>query len=1022
MPEQRSSDIEQPGGAARPQDVRATLVNVELVKAWLWSSLVWLTLFPLVGLLVSIKFHYPDFLGETSWLTFGRLRPVHVNGVIFGAFSAPVLGLLYYLVPRLCGRPMVKEQWGWGLLWGWNLFLLAGSLSLLMGYNSGFEAGEYPWPVNIVRWLVLTVIGYQVLATIFLRKERGFYVALWYVLAALVWTVMNLILGNVVLPYVQMSGISNAALHGLYIHYVVGLWITPAGLAIMYYFLPLAVKAPLYSHRLSLLGFWALALFYPFVGTHHYLFSPIPYHNQTIAIVTSMLLIIPVWAVITNLFGTAKGRWGEIIGGHDADSYAAKFILLATFFYLVGCFQGSTEALRRLQELTHFTDFVISHSHFTVFATFVLAVVGGMYYVWPRVTGRQLWSARLASWHIWLTIAGTTIMLVGLAAQGLVQGSMLEYGANFVDTVVEMKPWWVTRTLAGATMDIGLVLMAVNLVMTAREGKPFIAPDETAPLAVLETRPATVGSTWYGRPSGVFIVAGIAFFFLAVLIQGILPSILPQTYDPTVVSASTGQAIQVADYTPLERKGRGVFIREGCWYCHSQFVRPVTGENVRWGPVSQAGEYVYDQPHMLSTRRIGPDLSRVGGKYGNDWHAAHHWNPREVVPDSIMPRFPWLFKETSGNNPPEYNEDGQALLAYLQRLGTSIGDWREDFISTRFTSGAALQSSDKPQELLLRGKQVYARRCIGCHGEKGDGNGVSARFLNPKPRDFTSGTFKFRSTGSDANSLPSDDDLFITVSHGLWGTAMPPWYELSVQERLAVIQYIKAFSPRWKTEKPGGSILVAEEPPVTMASIARGKQQFDTVCAACHGASGQGDGVPAGTFSDTWGHPLNPANLILPAGAPGGVKLGHDGRHLFRIIMAGVGGTPMPAFAAAFSPEQTWDIVHYVQSLRVNAHIAALKEAGLSSPPRQQGFCTSSIGWMRAACEKVMLPIIDFCTPGGVLEGRVGAARIQLSDSREKIWASLSEAADRRQIEPQVLQLDQPVIPVIHPAASGKGR
>ena len=490
MSDQVSRDA---SGGGNPSQGRSTdLVDKDLVRAWLWWAIVWLTIFPLVGLLVSIKFDFPDFLGQTSWLTFGRLRPVHVNGVIFGAFSTPVLGLLYYLVPRLCGRRMAKEHWGRWLLWGWNIFLITGSISFLMGYNSGFEAGEFEWPFNILRWVILTVIAGQVLTTIFRRKEPGFYVALWYALAALVWTGMNLILGGVILPYVPMSGISNTALHGLFIHYIVGLWITPAGLALMYYFLPLATKAPLYSHRLSLLGFWTLAFFYPFVGTHHYIFSPIPYHNQTISIVTSMMLIIPVWAVIINLFGTVKGRWGAIIGGQDADSFAAKFLLLATFFYLVGCFQGSTEALRRVQELTHFTDFVISHSHFTVFATFVLAAVGSMYYVWPRVTGRALWSAKLASWHVWLTIAGTTIMLVGLAAQGLIQGSMLEYGTNFVDTVVEMKPWWFARTLAGATMDIGFLLMTINLVMTARKGERFVAPPDSALLAVSEGRPAAV--------------------------------------------------------------------------------------------------------------------------------------------------------------------------------------------------------------------------------------------------------------------------------------------------------------------------------------------------------------------------------------------------------------------------------------------------------------------------------------------------------------------------------------------------
>jgi len=779
----------------------------------------------------------------------------------------------------------------------------------------------------------------------------------------------------------------------------------------MYYFTPLATKNPLFSHRLSILGFWALALFYPFVGTHHYLFSPIPYHTQTISIVTSMLLIIPVWAVITNLFGTASGRWGAIIGGRDADAYAAKFMMLATFFYLIGCFQGSTEALRRVQELTHFTDFVISHSHFTVFATFVLAAVGSMYYVWPRVTGRQLWSWKLASWHIWLTIAGTTLMLLGLAAQGFIQGSMLEYSANFVDSVVEMKPWWAVRTLAGATMDIGFVLMAINLVMTARHGAPFRAPAPNTLLADLERRPAAEEMAVYSRPSSIFLVAGIGFFFAAVVIQGILPSILPQTYNPTVISARTGQPIQVAAFTPLQDRGRQVYIREGCWYCHSQYVRPVTGEDRRWGPVSQAGEYVYDQPHLLGTRRIGPDLTRVGRKYGDVWHAAHHWNPREVVPDSIMPRFPWLFKDT-GKGAPELNDDGRALVAYLQKLGTSIGDWRETFVSTRLSAGAALlpASGESARDLLPLGKEVYFRRCVGCHGEKGDGKGPAARFLTPKPRDFTSGIFKFRSTSGGADTLPSDQDLFITVTHGLWGTAMPPWYEIPADERLAVIQFIKTFSPRWQQQTPGAAIDIPPEPPVTAASIERGRQQFATVCAACHGATGRGDGLPPDTLTDTWGNPVNPANFTLPAGVPGGVKLGHDGEHIFKTIVTGVGGTPMPPFAGAFTPEQTWDIVHFVQSLRVDAEIASLQRSGLTKPVQQASFCTSSVPWLHAACNKVMLPILDFCSAGGPLPATTSPGGYHLPDARARLWASLSDAASRQAIDPEVLRGDEPQV------------
>ncbi|MFQ5561422.1 MAG: cbb3-type cytochrome c oxidase subunit I, partial [Nitrospinota bacterium] len=428
------------------------LTNANLVRSWLWWGLIWITIFPVVGLLISVKFHNPEFLGTASWFTFGRLRPIHVNGVIFGSFSTPFFGLLYYFVPRLCGTKMFKENLGWIALWIWNIFLFAGSISFAFGHNLGFEAAEFEWPLNILRFSAISIIAVQFFGTVLNKKEPRFYVSLWYVSAAFVWTGFNLVLGNIILPYANIMGINSAAVHGLYIHYVVGLWITPAGLAIIYYFLPVSTKNPLHSHKLSLLGFWTLAFFYPFVGTHHYLLSPIPHFTQTISIVTSMLLIIPVWSVTVNFFGTAAGKWKEFVGGKEGDHFSAKFLMLAAVYYLLGCFQGSTEALRRLQELTHFNDFVISHSHFTVFGAMVLWAVGGMYYTWPRVTGRTLWSARLSVWHFRLTFFGATLMFTGLITQGFIQGSMLEHSVNFVDTLNVMKPWWVLRTVAGATM------------------------------------------------------------------------------------------------------------------------------------------------------------------------------------------------------------------------------------------------------------------------------------------------------------------------------------------------------------------------------------------------------------------------------------------------------------------------------------------------------------------------------------------------------------------------------------------
>ncbi|CCQ90255.1 putative Cytochrome c oxidase, fused subunits I, II, and III (modular protein) [Nitrospina gracilis 3/211] len=939
------------------------LVNKPLVRSWGWWGLIWLTIFPFIGVFVSIKFHNPEFLGETAWFTFGRMRPVHVNGVIFGAFSTLFIALMYYAVPRLCGRRIYREEWGHWLLWLWNAFLILGTGSFLLGHNMGFEAGEFTWPFNLLRFFVLGMVTVQVLGTVFQRREPRFYVSLWYITAAFVWTVFNLVLGNVVLPYGPFTGVDSAAMHGLYIHYIVGLWLTPAGLAIIYYFLPLAAKQSLFSHKLSLLGFWSLALFYPFVGTHHYLFSPIPYWTQTISIVTSMLLIIPVWTVIVNFFGTVRGRWGQVLGGTDADAYAGKFLILGAVYYLFGCFQGSVEALRRMQELTHFNDFVIAHSHLTVFGSMVVWVVGGMYYVWPRLTGKQLWSAKLASWHLWLTIGGFSVMAVGLTAQGFVQGSMLEHGANFVDTVNEMKPWWVARTLGGLAMDIAILFMLINFYKSAQTGvavESMAAIEQTGekvPMAPLQK-----GGNWLETPSGVVVGAGIFLFGLAVGTQGIAPYVTSKQQRAQVTDVVADTKINVPSYTPLEERGREVYIREGCWYCHSQYVRPVTGENFRWGPVSQNGEYVHDLPHLFSTRRIGPDLARVGRRYSDGWHAAHHWDPQAVKKDSIMPRFPWLFEKAEDEGEaPKLNEDGKALVAYIQRLGTAIGDWRENFVSTNLSVGASVNPGSHIQkDLLPLGKKIYDHRCSGCHGDEGDGNGPSAKFLDPKPRDFTQGIFKFHSTpGQDA--LPTDGDLFKTITHGLWGTSMPPWHNLTQNERLAVIQYIKTFSDRWEKEEVKDPIAVPRETPVTLASIDNGGQLYVKNCQSCHGAEGLGNGPLAGVLNDAWGFPIQPANFTLPAGEEGGVKLGHDSRHLFRTIMNGVGGDPMPAFQGALNAKQVWDIVHFVQSLRVQSYEDRLLAVGVDPEA--------------------------------------------LEDARRNIWAMLSNAANQGRLQEKVVEL-----------------
>lgn len=445
------------------------LIDRPLILKWLYWGLFWLMFTPSIGVTISTLFNYPDYLGTTLELQFGRLRPMHVNGVIFGAFSTLFIGLCYYIVPRLCGVRLWKAQIGHWLVWVWNLGLIAGMTSLYLGYNQGLEAGEFPLLVDGVIFVVISLATLQFLMTIAKRKEPQLYVALWYLIAAFVWTMLNLILGSFILPY-YISGINSAAFHGLFIHYIVGLWITPAGYVLIYYFLPASVKNPIYSHKLSLVGFWSLALFYPFVGIHHYLYSPIADWAETLAIITSMLLIVPVWTVLQNFFGTMIGRWQSF--GHNL---TAKFLIMGSLMYLIGCFQGSVEALRSIQQPTHFTDFVISHSHLTVFGTFVVWAIAGTVYVLPRVVQRPLWSFKLGNWSFWLITIGITLMGLDLTMLGLQQGYMWMAGTEWLDSMVPAKPYWLVRTTAGITMDVGMSLLVYNLMRTALSARKIPA-------------------------------------------------------------------------------------------------------------------------------------------------------------------------------------------------------------------------------------------------------------------------------------------------------------------------------------------------------------------------------------------------------------------------------------------------------------------------------------------------------------------------------------------------------------------
>lgn len=483
--------------------------------------------------------------------------------------------------------------------------------------------------------------------------------------------------------------------------------------------------------------------------------------------------------------------------------------------------------------------------------------------------------------------------------------------------------------------------------------------------------------------------AGIACISAATFVQGILPAVVPEsrtTKVTKVVRTDLGELKwmvgDATDYTPAQAAGRKTYLAEGCWYCHSQFVRPVTGETRRWGPVAQSGEYAFDQPHMFSTRRIGPDLSRVGLKYSDGWHLAHFWNPRSVVADSIMPRFTQFFDgphgpvkivdDADGNRTLEKTPETEALfdfgskdkilltpnpegltfvqqtgkypvihtpneeytgdtvelvasterldnlIAYLQKLGTNRGKWRELFFPQRLeVNDMTIPTS---QELIDYGKEVYDRRCVGCHGEGGNGNGPSATFLKVRPRNFTYGVFKFRVTPS--GSLPTDGDLMRTLTRGVRGTAMPTFHNLPNKDLLAVIQYIKNVLavdrsdkdnpyPHFVNEQPERPYYLGQPPESSAELVAQGKEAWQVgKCWECHGDTGQGNGEKADELEDDFGYPIPPADLTA-----GLFKSGADVKDIYRTMTSGLDGTPMPSYADSLPDEDRWALAYYVLTL-----------------------------------------------------------------------------------------------------------
>ena len=430
-------------------------------KAFTLTSALWFAGATTLGMIAAGYLIAPDFLANVEFIHFGRVRPMHVNAVLFGFVTPGLLAAAFYYFPKLLRTELFSHKLGVFSAIFWNITVATGLIGIALGYTQGREYAELAWPVDIMVVISFALVAFNILMTIRQRKESILFVAIWYTTAAMVLTSITYCLGNVIWKpdTGALTGIPDSILLWFYGHNIFGLLLTPMALGIAYYALPIATRSPLYSHTLSLLGFWSLIIVYTHIGTHHLLQVPVPTWLKTISIVDSVAMVIPVMIVLINLWYTVKGKLGDI----HAD-IGAKFIFTGTIFYFFVNIQGSMMALPHVQRITHFNNWVVGHAHIGVLGFAGVTALGGLYFILPRITGKPLYSRFLADVQYWLVLIGVTGFAVVLTIVGLIQGNAWYNGETLYRTLPEIQPYYILRASLGTFIMIGAYLGLYNVV------------------------------------------------------------------------------------------------------------------------------------------------------------------------------------------------------------------------------------------------------------------------------------------------------------------------------------------------------------------------------------------------------------------------------------------------------------------------------------------------------------------------------------------------------------------------------
>jgi len=632
-----------------PGKIETFKYDNSIVRAFAIATVIWGVVGMSAGLLCAIQLFYPGANFDLQFVTFGRIRPVHTNAVIFAFVGNGMFMGIYYSLQRLCKARMFSDKISWFHFWGWNAIIVAAAITLPLGFTTSKEYAELEWPIKIaiaVVWVAFTV---NLLGTIVKRREKHIYVAIWFYIATALTVAVLHIVNGLEVPvtmwkgYSVYAGVQDALVQWWYGHNAVAFFLTTPYLGLMYYFLPKAANRPVFSYRLSIIHFWALIFLYIWAGPHHLLYTALPDWAQSLGMVFSIMLIAPSWGGMLNGLLTLRGAWDKV-----RQDPMLKFMVVAVTAYGMATIEGPTLAIKSVNSLSHYTDWTIAHVHTGALGWNGFLTFSMLYYLFPRLYNTKLWSTKLANYHFWIAVLGMMFYIVPMYWAGITEGLMwkqfnkdgfLQY-PNFLEIVVQIIPMYRLRAIGGTLYITGTFLMAFNLWRTARNGK--FAPDTEVQAAsfrtqsVVETKHPWGHRLLEGKP---MLLASLAL--VAVLIGGmieIIPMFVIKENVPTISS--------VKPYTPLELLGRDIYIREGCLACHSQMIRPFRSETERYGEYSKAGEFVYDHPFLWGSKRIGPDLHRVGGKYPDAWHYNHLDDPRSTSPGSIMPRYSWLLTQT----------------------------------------------------------------------------------------------------------------------------------------------------------------------------------------------------------------------------------------------------------------------------------------------------------------------------------------------------------------------------------------